>query len=120
MNEKHIYFFTLKPMLMGVYSITYICFCRQETNTIQVCEESSELCSTASKHVEDDNVDKACVSDTDPIYVTESIVELDDGGVDIPTVGGTEWNNPDSPEVSDVREVTTESEENSLDIPVDT
>ncbi|RLM87260.1 hypothetical protein C2845_PM04G02000 [Panicum miliaceum] len=93
---------------------------RQETSKIQVCEESSELCSTTSKHVEDDNVDKACVSDTDPIPVAENIVELDDEGVDIRTTGDTEWGNPHSSEVSDVREVTTEPEENSLDIPVDT
>ncbi|KAL6647809.1 hypothetical protein ACP70R_015246 [Stipagrostis hirtigluma subsp. patula] len=93
---------------------------RQETSTIQVCEESSELCCSASKHVEDDNVDKACVSDTDPIPVTENIVELDDEGLDIRTIGDTEWENPHSSEVSDVREVTTETEENSLDIPVDT
>lgn len=65
-------------------------------------------------------MDKACVSDTDPIHVTENIVELDDEGVDIRTVGDTEWSNPDSSEVSDVRVITTESEENSLDIPVDT
>ncbi|CAN6196823.1 unnamed protein product [Urochloa humidicola] len=90
---------------------------RQETSTIQVCEESSELCSTTSKHMEDDNVDKACVSDTDPIPVAENIVELDDEGVDIRTVGDTEWGNPHSSvEVSDVREVTTEPEENSLDL----
>ncbi|KAL6880539.1 hypothetical protein ACP4OV_012104 [Aristida adscensionis] len=93
---------------------------RQEASTIQVCEESSELCSTASKHVEDDNVDKACVSDTDPIPVMENIVELDNEGMDIRTIGDTEWDNPNSAEVSDVREVTTEPEENSLDIPVDT
>jgi len=93
---------------------------RQETSTIQVCEESSELCSTTSNHVEDDNVDKACVSDTDPIPVAENIVELDDEGVDIRTIGDTEWSNPHSSEVSDAREVTTEPEENSLDIPVDT
>ncbi|KAK3126338.1 hypothetical protein QOZ80_7AG0555090 [Eleusine coracana subsp. coracana] len=93
---------------------------RQETNTIQVCEESSELCSTAARHMEDDNVDKACVCDTDPIHVTKNIAELDDEGVDIRTVRDTEWNTPDSSEVSDVREITTESEENSLDIPVDT
>ena len=100
--------------------VNYMFFSRQETGTIQVCEESSELCSTASKHMEDDNVDKACVSDTDLIPVTENIVELDDEVVDIPTVGDTEWDNPHSSEVSDVREVTTEPEENSLDIPVDT
>ena len=106
---------SFRDSLMGDYM-----FSRQETSTIQVCEESSELCTTASKHMEDDNVDKACVSDTDPIPVTENIVELDDEGVDIPTVGDTEWDNPHSSEVSDVREVTTEPEENSLDIPVDT
>ena len=106
---------SFRDSLMGDYM-----FSRQETSTIQVCEESSELCSTASKHMEDDNVDKACVSDTDLIPVTENIVELDDDGVDIPTVGDTEWDNPHSSEVSDVREVTTEPEENSLDIPVDT
>uniref|UniRef100_A0A0D9WVB4 PH domain-containing protein n=1 Tax=Leersia perrieri TaxID=77586 RepID=A0A0D9WVB4_9ORYZ len=94
---------------------------RQDTSTKQVCEERSELCSTSSKHVdmEDDNVDKACLSDKDPIPITENIVDLDDDGVDIPTIGVTEWNNPHSSEVSDVREVTTESDDNSLDIPVD-
>jgi hypothetical protein len=70
--------------------------------------------------MEDDNVDKACVSDPDSVPVTENVVELDDEGVDIPTVGDTEWDDPRSSEVSDVREVTTEPEENSLDIPVDT
>lgn len=69
--------------------------------------------------MEDDNVDKACLSDTDPIPVTENIVELDDEGVDIPTIGDTEWENPHSSEVCDVREVITAPEENSLDIPVD-
>ena len=64
-------------------------------------------------------MDKACLSDTDPIHITENIVELHDDGVDIPTIGVTEWNNPHSSEVSDVREVTTEPEDNSLDIPVD-
>jgi len=94
---------------------------RQETSTKQVCEERSELCSTSSKHMEmdDDNVDKACLSDTDPIPIAENIVELDDEGVDIRTIGDTEWVNSHSSEVSDVREVTTEPEENSLDIPVD-
>uniref|UniRef100_A0A0E0LGP5 PH domain-containing protein n=1 Tax=Oryza punctata TaxID=4537 RepID=A0A0E0LGP5_ORYPU len=96
-------------------------FSMQDTSTKQVCEERSELCSTSSKHVdmEDDNVDKACLSDTDPIPIAENIVDLDDDGVDIPTIGVTEWNNPHSSEVSDVREVTTEPEDNSLDIPVD-
>lgn len=66
-------------------------------------------------------MDKACVSDTDPIPITENIVELDDDeGVDIRTIGDTEWADHHSSEVSDVREVTTEPEENSLDIPVDT
>lgn len=94
---------------------------RQETSTKQVCEERSELCSTSSKHMdmEDDNVDKACLSDKDPIPITENIVELDDEGVDICTIGDTEWENPHSSEVSDVREVITEPEGNSLDIPVD-
>ncbi|XP_010228409.1 uncharacterized protein LOC100826067 isoform X2 [Brachypodium distachyon] len=93
---------------------------RQETNTKQVREERSDLCST-SKHMdmEDDNVDKACLSDTDLIPITENIVDLDDEGVDIRTIGDTEWENPHSSEVSDVREVTTEPEESSLDIPVD-
>ena len=95
--------------------------CRQETSTKQVCEERSELCSTSSKHMEmeDDNVDKACLSDTDPIPIAENIVELDDEGVDIRTIGDTDWENSHSSEVSDVREVTTEPKENSLDIPVD-
>ncbi|KAM0848868.1 hypothetical protein ACQ4PT_054078 [Festuca glaucescens] len=88
---------------------------RQETSTKQVCEERSEICSTSSKRMEmeDDNVDKACLSDTDPIPIAENIVELDDEGVDIRTIGDTEWENSHSSEVSDVREVTTEPEENS-------
>lgn len=88
---------------------------RQETSTKQVCEERSEICSTSSKcmEMEDDNVDKACLSDTDPIPIAENIVELDDEGVDIRTIGDTEWENSHSSEVSDVREVTTEPEENS-------
>uniref|UniRef100_A0ACD5U8L1 Uncharacterized protein n=1 Tax=Avena sativa TaxID=4498 RepID=A0ACD5U8L1_AVESA len=83
---------------------------RQETSTKQVCEERSELCSTSSKHMEmgDDNVDKGCLSDTDPVPIAE-----DDEGVDIRTIGDTEWENSHSSEVSDVREVTTEAEENS-------
>ncbi|XP_044966035.1 kinesin-like protein K39 isoform X3 [Hordeum vulgare subsp. vulgare] len=93
---------------------------RQEASTKLICEERSELCSS-SKHMDmdNDNVDKACLSDTDLIPVAENIVELDDEGVDIRTIGDTEWENPHSSEVSDVREVSTEAEENSLDIPVD-
>jgi hypothetical protein len=64
-----------------------ICFFRPETNTIHVCEERSKLCSTALKHMEDGNVEEVCVSDTNPIPVTGNIAELDDEGVDIPTVG---------------------------------
>jgi hypothetical protein len=56
--------------LMGDYM-----FFRQETSTIQICEDISVLRSIAPEHMEDDNnVDNACVSDIDPMPLTKNNV----------------------------------------------
>jgi hypothetical protein len=50
-------------------------FFRQETSTIQICEDISVLRSIAPEHMEDDNnVDNACVSDIDPMPLTKNNV----------------------------------------------
>jgi hypothetical protein len=83
-------------------------FFRQETSTIHVCEESSELSLLLRSTWKMTMFIKLAY--TDRILVIENVVELDDEGVD----------NPHSFEASGVREVTTEREENRFDIPVGT
>jgi hypothetical protein len=105
-----------------------------------VCKDRSESCSGTdkspplTKHVDasDDDVDKACVSDSMSILVSSNSteVQLAVDGVDIRPIGDAEWGNfqqsealiPDvrevSPEEGDVREVSAETEGSSLDIPV--
>jgi hypothetical protein len=115
-----------------------------------VCEERSESCSGAdnsfplTKHVDasDDDVDKACVSDSRSVLVSSNSteVQLAVDGMDICPIGDAEWGSfqqsealiPDvrevspatgnvgevSPEEGDVWEVSSETEGSSLDIPV--
>ncbi|MQM08955.1 hypothetical protein Taro_041813 [Colocasia esculenta] len=102
---------------------------RQEGNTKQVVEENSESCSGASgtfpltKHVDasEDNVDKACLSDSTLVPETgESVVQLAVDRVDIHSIGDTEWSDFQSRDsrVDDVKEIPAEAEGSSLDIPV--
>uniref|UniRef100_A0A3B6JDH2 PH domain-containing protein n=1 Tax=Triticum aestivum TaxID=4565 RepID=A0A3B6JDH2_WHEAT len=103
---------------------------REQSSTKQVCEERSESCSGAdnspplTKHVDasDDDVDKACVSDSRSVLVSSESteVQLAVDGVDIRPIGDPEWGGFQQPEalIADVREVSPEAEGSSLDIPV--
>lgn len=103
---------------------------REQSSTKQVCEERSESCSGAdnspplTKHVDasDDDVDKACVSDSRSVLVSSESteVQLAVDGVDIRPIGDPEWGGFQQSEalIADVREVSPEAEGSSLDIPV--
>ncbi|KAG8062025.1 hypothetical protein GUJ93_ZPchr0003g17541 [Zizania palustris] len=104
---------------------------RGQSSTKQVCEEMSESCSGAddspplTKHVDasDDDVDKACVSDSRSVLVSSDSteVQLAVDGVDIRPIGddaGWVSFQPSEALIADVREVSPESEGGSLDIPV--
>ncbi|OEL32548.1 hypothetical protein BAE44_0006436 [Dichanthelium oligosanthes] len=102
---------------------------REQSSTKQVCEERSESCSGAdnspplTKHVDasDDDVDKACVSDSSVLVSSDSTeVQLAVDGVDIRPVGDAEWGSFQQSDalIADVREVSPETEGGSLDIPV--
>nr|CAB3498807.1 unnamed protein product [Digitaria exilis] len=103
---------------------------REQSSTKQVCEERSESCSGAdnspplTKHVDasDDDVDKACVSDSRSVLVSNDSteVQLAVDGVDIRPIGDAEWGSFQQSEamIADVREVSPEADGGSLDIPV--
>ncbi|CAK9324396.1 unnamed protein product [Citrullus colocynthis] len=86
---------------------------------IQVFDEKMESCpsnesSLLTKHVDssDDNVDKACLSDSRAIPVS--------GEVNLQPIGDGEWSDIQTTEarIADVREIAAETEGNSLDITV--
>lgn len=102
---------------------------RLESNTKQVCEERSESCSGAddtlplTKHVDssEDNVDKACLSDSRIVPVSaDTEFQLAEDGVEIHSIGDAEWAEFRSTDarIADVREISPEAEGSSLDIPV--
>ncbi|XP_023539153.1 switch-associated protein 70-like [Cucurbita pepo subsp. pepo] len=86
---------------------------------IQVFEEKMESCpgndnSLLTKHVDssDDNVDKACLSDSRAIPAS--------GEVNLRPIGDGEWSDIQTTEsrIADVREIAAETEGSSLDITV--
>ncbi|KAA0062948.1 hypothetical protein IC582_016777 [Cucumis melo] len=86
---------------------------------IQVFEEKMESCpgndnSLLTKHIDssDDNVDKACLSDSRAIPVS--------GEVNLRPIGDGEWSDIQTTEatIADVREIAAETEGSSLDITV--
>lgn len=101
---------------------------RQQSTTKQVMEERSESCSGTddtlplTKHVDsEDDVDKACLSDSRPVTVSsDNVVQLAVDGVDIRSIGDGEWSDFRSADarIADVREISPEAEGSSLDIPV--
>ncbi|XP_073005923.1 uncharacterized protein [Typha latifolia] len=102
---------------------------REQGNTKQICEERSESCSGAddtpplTKHVDlsEDDVDKACLSDSSSIPVSgDNIIQLAIDGVDIRSIGDAEWGGYQSSDarIADVREISPEAEGRSFDIPV--
>ncbi|RWW56184.1 hypothetical protein BHE74_00037114 [Ensete ventricosum] len=114
-----------RVLYCGDCSINFLLY-RQRSNTKQVREERSEARSTTdgtTKHVDlsEDDVDKACLND--PRVLLDSAdteVQLGVYGVEICSIGDAEWGNFQSPaaRIADVREISVESEESSLDIPV--
>lgn len=98
---------------------------RQQSSTKQVFEERSESCSgnADTKHVDssEDDVDKACLSDSKMVTASgDSEVQVAVDGVEIHSIGEDEWTNFQSTDsrIADVREISPETEGNSLDIPV--
>lgn len=76
-----------------------------------------------TKHVNlsEDNVDKACLSDPRLLPVSaENEIQLGIDGIEIHSIGDADWSDFQSSaaRIADVREVTPESEGNSLDISV--
>uniref|UniRef100_A0A0E0NZ81 PH domain-containing protein n=1 Tax=Oryza rufipogon TaxID=4529 RepID=A0A0E0NZ81_ORYRU len=119
-----------KEELLSLVGILQSQVQREQSSTKQVCEERSESCSGTdnspplTKHVDasDDDVDKACVSDSRSVLVSNdnTEVQLAVDGVDIRPIGDAEWGSFQQSEalIADVREVSPESEGGSLDIPV--
>lgn len=69
----------------------------------------------------EDDVDKACLSDSNMVPDSrDNEVQLAVDGVEIRSIGETEWNDFQSNEarIADVREISPETEGNSLDISV--
>ncbi|KAF9586991.1 hypothetical protein IFM89_039863 [Coptis chinensis] len=102
---------------------------RQQSDTKQVLEERMESCSDTidslplTKHVDlsDENVDKACLSDSRSIPVSrDGVVQLDVDQVHPRSIGDGEWSDIQATDsrISDVREIMSEATGTSLDIPV--
>ncbi|XP_020528449.1 calcium-binding and coiled-coil domain-containing protein 1 isoform X2 [Amborella trichopoda] len=102
---------------------------RKPSTTEQVFEEKEDLCSrgepipSLTKHVDssNENVDKACVSDSTPIPVSgENLIQIPSSEVDIRSIGENEWNDFQSTNarIADVREIPTETQGSSIDIPI--
>lgn len=102
---------------------------RQQSTTKQVLEEKLESCSgfnedtqPMTKHMDlDDDVDKACLNDSELVRAPGSREQLAVDGVEIHAVGDDhQWSDIRSSDagVADVRDISPESEGNSLDIPV--
>ncbi|OAY63428.1 hypothetical protein ACMD2_13614 [Ananas comosus] len=120
-----------KEELLALVKVLQLQIERQQSNSRQICEERSELCSytdispssTKCADSSEDDVDKACVSDSRSVLVSEeeSAVQFAAEGVEIRTVGDAEWDNLQSSSnvrIADVREISPEAEGSSLDIPV--
>ncbi|KAI4305948.1 hypothetical protein L6164_029273 [Bauhinia variegata] len=110
-EELHAYVNVLKAQLQ-----------RQHIDTTQVFEKTESCSDTKHVDLNEENVDKACLSVSRAVPVpAESVVHMATDQVNIPPVGDNEWSNIQATEarVADVREVAPESEGNSLDIPVD-
>ncbi|XP_076942455.1 uncharacterized protein LOC143612325 [Bidens hawaiensis] len=116
--------------LLAYINILQLQLQRQEENTKQVLEERGESCShvdsqplTKHVHPSEENVDKACLSDSRNIPVSEiNLVHpppspsLDETG----PINDGEWNDIEATEarIADVREIAPDTEGSSLDIPV--
>ncbi|KAJ0428226.1 hypothetical protein HanHA300_Chr17g0643741 [Helianthus annuus] len=116
--------------LLAYINILQLQLQRQEENTKQVMEERGESCShgdtqplTKHVHPSEENVDKACLSDSRNIPVSDiNLVHpppspsVDETG----PINDGEWNDIEATEarIAYVREIAPDTEGNSLDIPV--
>ncbi|KAL3754871.1 hypothetical protein ACJRO7_002034 [Eucalyptus globulus] len=102
---------------------------RQHMDTKQVFEEKIESCSDMgsalplTKHVDssEENVDKACLSVSRAASVSgENVIHVTGDQQNLQPIADGEWNDIQATEarISDVREVASQTEGRSLDIPV--
>lgn len=103
---------------------------QQVDDAKQVFEEKSESCSSnannlpETKHMDpsEENVDKACLSISKAIepVPTENVVHLAVDQTNHQPIGDREWSDiqPTESRIADVREVATDTDGSSLDIPV--
>ncbi|XP_044503623.1 switch-associated protein 70-like isoform X2 [Mangifera indica] len=101
---------------------------RQQIDTKQVFEEKTESSNignsepmTKDVDLSDENVDKACLSVSRAVAVPgESVVHMAVNQANIRPIGDGEWSDIQATEarIADVREVASETEGSSLDIPV--
>lgn len=100
---------------------------RQESNTKQVVQEKQESRPGVdsplplTKHVDhsQDNVDKACLTDSRPVPVLrDGEVQLAVDRVDIHSIGDAEWSDiqTNDSRIADLRDISPEAEGSSLDI----
>ncbi|KAI7724681.1 hypothetical protein M8C21_004558, partial [Ambrosia artemisiifolia] len=116
--------------LLAYINILQLQLQRQEENTKQVMEERGESCShgdtqplTKHVHPSEENVDKACLSDSRNISVSDINLVHPPPSPSVDQTGPIndgEWNDIEATEarISDVRDIAPDTEGNSLDIPV--
>ncbi|XP_009606226.1 uncharacterized protein [Nicotiana tomentosiformis] len=115
-----------KQELLAYVNMLQAQLTRQQVDMNQVFEKT-ESCSSSinnlpqTKHVDlsEENVDKACLSVSRAID-PENVVDLAVDQTNHQSVGHGEWSDiqPTESRIADVREVASETERNSLDIPV--
>ncbi|KAG0467072.1 hypothetical protein HPP92_018652 [Vanilla planifolia] len=116
-----------KEELLSFLSVLQSQVQRQQSSTKEVLEEKPEQCSgfvdqqPMTKHVDlENNVDKACLSDSKLVQISDDSVQLAREGVEIHTVNHGQWTDFQSSHarVADVREISPEAEASSFDISV--
>ncbi|KMZ73936.1 PH domain containing protein [Zostera marina] len=112
--EKQMAFAKEREELLAYVNILQLQIQRQESNTKQVINETSESCS-------DGNVDKACLIDFRNKHNSDDdVVNSVMDGIDIKPISDAEWSGfqPTNARIADVREILSDEGATSLDIPV--
>ncbi|KAG6533610.1 hypothetical protein ZIOFF_007485 [Zingiber officinale] len=114
-SEKAVAAVKEKEDLLALMTLLQSQVDRFQSNPKQICDERSESCSVT------DDVDKACLSDSGSVPVSDgTAVQLAEDGVEIHSIGDVEWASfrSSNGRIADVREISPENEESSLDITV--
>ncbi|KAG6537933.1 switch-associated protein 70-like [Zingiber officinale] len=114
-SEKAVAAVREKEDLLALMTLLQSQVDRFQSNPKQICDERSESCSVT------DDVDKACLSDSGSVPVSDgTAVQLAEDGVEIHSIGDVEWASfrSSNARIADVREISPENEESSLDITV--